>query len=295
MRVTDAMIYGNALRDGGAARSRLETAIGQASSGKRVVHPGDDPVAAGLATRAASVQAQAEATVGAAQRAADELGVADGAFNDVTNALARATEIATQFGSAGYTAAQRATAADEVATLQKQIISALNTTVEGRYVMGGTLDGRPPFDSAGNYLGDTGVRQVEVAPGVWQDASVRADVAMKGAGGGVDVLTMLDGLQTQLRANNQAAVAATLPPLATSTDQVALARAQIGLDMNAFDTAATINKTVATDAQTRGSHLTDADAIEANTALAQAQQALQASLTATAQGFKLSLLNYLSN
>ena len=33
----------------------------------------------------------------------------------------------------------------------------------------GTCDDTPPFDAAGNYLGDTGVRQLEVAPGVLQD------------------------------------------------------------------------------------------------------------------------------
>ena len=161
--------------------------------------------------------------------------------------------------------------------------------------MGGTLDGQPPFDAAGNYLGNANVRQVEVAPGVWQAASVRADVAVKGVGGGVDVLAMLDTLQTDLRANNQAGVAAALTPLSTATDQVATARASIGLSMNAFDTAVTSSRAVATDAQTRASHLLEADAIEANTRLAQAQLALQATLTATSQGFKLTLLNYLSS
>jgi len=295
MRVTDAMIYGNAVRDGGAAKSRLEAAIGPASTGVRVVHPGDDPAAAGLATQVASVFSRAGSIGSGAQAAADELGVADTAFNDVTNALARVTELATQFGSAGYTAAQRASAADEVATLKKQILSALNTTAEGRYVMGGTLDGQPPFDAAGNYLGDANVRQVEVAPGVWQAASVRADVAVKGVGGGIDILAMLDTLQTDLRANNQAGVAAALTPLSAATDQVATARASIGLSMNAFDTAVTSSRAVATDAQTRASHLLEADAIEANTRLAQAQLALQATLTATSQGFKLTLLNYLSS
>jgi flagellar hook-associated protein 3 FlgL len=259
----------------------------------RVVHPGDDPAAAGLATQVASVLSRADAIASGAQAAADELGVADGAFNDVTGALARATVLATQFGSAGYTAAQRATAADEIAALQKQVISALNTTVEGRYIMGGTLDGQPPFDAAGNYQGDANVRQVETAPGVWQDASVRADVAVKGAGGGLDVLALLGTLQTALRANDQAGVAAALTPLGTATGQVATARSQIGLAMNAFDTAVSVNKTVGTDARTRASHLLEADVIEATTALAQAQQALQASLSATAQGFKLTLLNYL--
>jgi flagellar hook-associated protein 3 FlgL len=293
MRVTDGMIFNNALRDGGAARSRLEAAIGPASTGKRVVHPGDDPAAAGLVTQATAQEARADAIGTAAQRAGDELAAADGALGDVTNALARARELATQFASAGYTAAQRASAADEVKSLQAQIVSALNAKVGGRYLMGGTLDGQPPFDAAGNYAGDGQVRQVEIAPGVLQDASVRADVALKGAGGGVDVLATLGTLQTALRANDQAGVAATLTPLATSTDQVAVGRSQVGNAMAAFDTAVTVNQAARDLARSQASHLTDADAIEANTRLALAQRALEASLTVTSQGFKLTLLDFL--
>jgi flagellar hook-associated protein 3 FlgL len=293
MRVTDSMLFENATRDGGAARARLEAAIGPASTGKRVVHPGDDPAASGLVTQTDAAAARADAIGTAAQRASDELSAADGALNDVTNALARAREIATQFASAGYTAAQRAAGAAEVKSLHDQMVASLNAQVGGRYLMGGTLDGQPPFDAAGNYRGDGNVRQVELAPGVLQDASVRADVAMKGAGGGVDTLATLDALQAALQANDQAGVAATLTPLASSTDQVSVARNQLGIDMAAFDTSVAANRSVRDAAKARASHLTDADVIDASTQLAAAQRGLEASLTATSQGFKLTLLDYL--
>ena len=295
MRVTDAMIYGNAARDGGAAKSRLEAATGPASTGVRVVHPGDDPAAAGLANQTASVLARARTIGTGAQRAADELGVIDTAFNDVTNALARVTELATQFGSAGYTAAQRATAADEVETLKKQIVSALNASVEGRYVMGGTLDGQPPFDAAGNYLGDANVRAGRGGAG---GLAGRQRARRRGHQGGRRRARRRGAprrMQADLRANNQAGVAGALTNLSTATDQVATARAAVGQSMNAFDAAVQTSQALATDAETRGAHLVQADAIEANTRLAQAQLALQASLTATTQGFKLTLLNYLSS
>jgi flagellar hook-associated protein 3 FlgL len=293
MRVTDSMLFRHAVQDAGAARSRLEAAIGPASTGKRVTKPGDDPAAAGLVTLAGAEAVRADAIGTAAQRAGDELASVDGALNDVTNVLSRLRELATQFGSAGYSAAQRATAAGEVRSLQAQLVSSLNVQVAGRYVMGGTLDGQPPFDAAGNYTGDANVRQVEVAPGVLQDASVRADVAIKGAGGGSDVFATLTSLQTALLANDQAGVAATLTPLSTATDQVSVARTQVGTSMAAFDAAAATSRSVRDAARTQASHLTDADAIDANTALAHAQLALQASLSATAQGFKLTLLDYL--
>jgi flagellar hook-associated protein 3 FlgL len=287
------MLFDRANRDGGAARTRLEEAIARASTGQRLVHPGDDPAGAGLVNQHQAAAARADAIMGAAQSAGDELAAVDGAFNDVTNALSRARELATQFANAPYTAAQRTAAAGEAQSLISQMVAALNTRVGNRYVLGGTLDGTPPFDAAGNYAGDTAVRQVEVAPGVLENASVRADVAVKGVGGGVDVMTTLAQLVTALQANDQAGVRATLDGLAAGTDQVAVARTQVGNAMNTFDVASQVNRTARDDATSRAAHLTDADIIDANSQLALAQRALEASLTATSAGFKLTLLNYL--
>lgn len=293
MRVTDRMLYDRANRDGGAARTRLEQAISRAATGQRLVHPGDDPAGAGLVTLHQAAAVQAEGIMGAVQLASDEIAAVDTALNDVSNALARARELAVQYASGAYTAEQRAMAAGEADALLKQMLASLNARVGSRYLMGGTLDGQPPFDAAGNYLGDANVRQVEVAPGVLQDASIRADVALKGVGGGTDVLGTLAALATALRTNDQAGVRALVTPLATSTDQVSMARAQAGNAMAAFDLAAAANRTARDEAVTRAAHLTDADVIEANSQLALAQRALEASLTATATGFRLTLLNYL--
>lgn len=293
MRVTDRMLYDRTARDGGAARSRLEAAIATASTGQRLVHPGDDPAGAGLVTQHLAALARSEAIGAAAGQASDELAAVDTALNDVTNALARVRELATQFASAGYSAEQRASAAGEVQSLFDHVVAALNSRVGNRYIMGGTLDGTPPFDSGGNYLGDAGLRQLEIAPGVLEATSVRADVAMKGVGGVVDVLGTMGALLAALRTNDQPGVAATLTGLVAATNQVSVARTQAGNAMATFDLAVQVNRVARDDATTRAAHLTDADAIEANTELALAQRALEASLTATSSGFKLTLLNYL--
>jgi len=293
MRVTDRMLYDRATRDGGAARVRLERAVGVASTGARLIHPGDDPAGAGMVTRHLAAASRADAVAGVAAQASDELAAADGALDAVTSALARAREIAMQFGSAGHDAPARATAAAEVGSLLDTMVAALNTKVGNRYLFAGMNDGAPPFTAAGAYLGDARERQVEVAPGVWQAASLRADVAFTAASGGVDVFATLATLRAALAANDQAGAAATLTSLAASTDQVATLRGQAGIAMSAFDTAVTVNQRAGDDARSLSAHLTDADAIQANTELALAQRALEASLTATSKSFKLTLLDYL--
>jgi flagellar hook-associated protein 3 FlgL len=293
VRVTDRLVFQQATSDMAAARARAEEAQHVASTGLRVQQPGDDPAAAGVLAGAPLAQGRYTAIGAAAGLASDELQSADGALNTVSTALSRARELAVQFANSTYSASQRAGGATELDGLLRTIVGALNVKVGDRYVFGGTKDDAPPFDVSGNYAGNGAVRQVEIAPGVLQDASVRADVALKGAGGGVDVLATLGKLRDALTANDPAAVQGTLDDLDTSIEQVSTARAQAGVSMNALDTAVTASRAAADDVATRASKLSDADVVESATDLAYAQTALQASMAATAQGFKLSLVDYL--
>jgi flagellar hook-associated protein 3 FlgL len=293
MRVTDRMLYDRATNDGNAARSRLERAAGVASTGAKLIHPGDDPAGAAQVTLFKAGAARAQAVAEAAGRASDELAMADAALGDVTNLLARAREVAIQFSSSGYDAAARATASTEVQSLMDGMVAALNTKVGNRYLFAGTADTTAPFLATGAFVANGAVRKVEVAPGVWQDASLRADQAVAGVGGGVDVLATMATLRDALAANDQAGTAATLGAIATGTDQVADLRGHAGVSMSAFDTAVAVNQRAQDDAVTLSARLTDADVIQANTELALARQALEATLTATSSSFKLTLLNYL--
>ena len=306
MRVTDQMLYSRAQLDGGAARTRMDEATARVSSGLRVSQPGDDPAAAGLIATERQRQARYDAIATTAGRASDELAAADGALDQVANALARARELAVQLSSDTYTASDRAAGATEVKGLISSITASLNVKVGNRYVFAGTQDGTQPFDGVvldalgnvdrnltGAYHGDASVRQVEIAPGVYQDASVRADVALKGAGGGTDVLATLADLANALGANDGTAVAATLTGLAQGTTQVATARSAAGASMSTLDAAVSAGQAARDDAKKRISTLGDADLVSSSTELALAQHALDAALTATAQTFNLSLLDKL--
>lgn len=293
MRVTDRLLYENASKNAAAARERFEVASREAATGIRVQHPEDDPGAAGLMARTIA-QAGRDAAIGKALgTATDELQAAETSLDGVSNALSRARELAVQLANPTYDANQRAAAAAEVDGLMKDVLGRLNQKVGSRYVFGGFQDAAPPFDAAGNYLGDTGVREVEVAAGITLPASIRADVALKGVGGGVDVLATLQALSTALSANNIAGVQASLDGLDTGIAQVARARSEAGSNLNVMDTARTAAVAAQTDGQVKLSHLADADVIDAAARLAQAQQALEAALTAAAKTFQPSLLDKL--
>jgi flagellar hook-associated protein 3 FlgL len=296
VRITDRMIYDRSSLDIARAREATDTAQELVSSGRRVTQPGDDPTVAGVIAAFQVSSARNAALARSADLAAQELGAADGALSTVGNVLARARELAVQFASDAYPADQRTAGATEVGALLQTAIASLNAKFGNRYVLGGRLDGAPPFDATGAYHGDTGpaaVRQVEVAPGVLQDASIRADVAVQGANGGVDVLATLKSLQAALAANDVTGVRNALDPLDGSIAQIANARAEGGVAADALAAASQAGKMAAEDGQVQISHLADVDLPEASVRLAQAQTALQASMSAAAQSFRLTLLDYL--
>jgi flagellar hook-associated protein 3 FlgL len=293
VRVTDRLTFDHAAQDTGRARDASEVARRQVARGTRVEHPGDDPATAGLIAAHGLTGERFRALSQAAGLASDELGATDGALGNIADALSRARQLAVQFSNAGYPAAQTQMGAQEVKALTGGIVSMLNTRHGNRYLFGGTRDDAPPFAADGSYLGDAGLREVEIAPGVLQQANVRADVVMKGAGGGVDALGALQALEAALQAHDQAGVRATLDALDASIAQVSAGRAQAGTAMHAFDVAVSAGKITADDEEATAAKLGEVDLVDASVRLAMAQHALEASLSATAQSFRLTLLDYL--
>jgi len=293
MRVSDQQMYSMASARLMSARSESVAAGEEVSSGLKVVHPWDDPGAAGMIARQAADQVRQNAISDTATRASGELAAADSSMDLVTNALTRAHELAVQLASDTYSASDRANASAEVQQLQQAVVAQLNQRYGDRYLFGGMLDGAPPFDATGTYLGDGNVRQVEIAPGVLQEASIRADQAFKGVGGGVDVLGALTTLATALTTNNKAQIQGSVQTLDDGIQQVTHFRSRAGAMMNVFDVAAGTARAFRDGDQDARNKLEDADIFQSSTRLAAAQTSLQAAMAAAAQQFKLTLLDKL--
>jgi flagellar hook-associated protein 3 FlgL len=293
MRVTDRMMYQSAALNTARSRDAAQAALQEVSTGIRVNHPGDDPAAAALIVQGQQSLDRMTAIGTNAQRAGDEVDAADNALQSLGNVLTRARELAVELGNDSTSASDRQDAAAEVDGLKAQAVSLMNTSVGGRYIFGGDKDQAPPFDAAGNYSGDTAVRQVEVAPGVLQDASVRADVTVKGAGGGVDLFATLTSLSTALNANNGDGIRGALTDLETATTQVSSTESQIGTMGDAFTTAQTLASADEVSVTKSMASEADADPFDSASQLSLANYALNATLTAAASSLKLSLVDKL--
>ena len=293
MRVTDRMIFDSATLNAAKSRDRAQSAMEEVSTGMRVQHPGDDPAVAAAMVRGRQVVDRLDAINQNAGRAGDEVNAADDAMQSLATVLSRARELAVQMGNDTYSATDRAGAATEVDALFRQAVTLMNRDVNGRYIFGGDQDRTPPFDAAGNYTGDTTVRQVEVAPGVLEDASVRADITVKGVGGGVDLFATLQSLSTALTSNNGNNIRGALTSIDSATTQLTSTLAKVGSMGDAFSTAQTLATNVRDATVKTVATQSEADIFEASSRLALANHALDATLTAAAQSFHLSLTDKL--
>jgi flagellar hook-associated protein 3 FlgL len=137
------------------------------------------------------------------------------------------------------------------------------------------------------------VRQVELAPGVLERVSVRADVIVKGAGGGVDVLQTMRDLAAALAANDVPAIRNAFGALDAGLSQISKGMAEVSASVSMLDAADEVNLLARDQVQTQIARLADADIMESAGKLALANHALEAALTASAKSFDLSLLDRL--
>jgi flagellar hook-associated protein 3 FlgL len=293
MRVTNQMIFEAGKQQTAAARDKVLDAQQKVTTGQRVVHPGDDPAAAGVIVSHTIAVQRFETIDKAISAATEESQVADGALQSLSTLLASARALAVQFGNDSYSATERAGGAQEIQDIFGQATQLMNTQVAGRFIFGGNVDRTQPFDNLGNYTGDAAVRQVEVAPGLLQNQSIRADQMMKGVGGGVDVFATLTTLATALTNNDGAGIRNILGDLVTSGDQVATALTQNGGVLDGLQSAQNIGDVAKTSAKTALAAVSEVDIFDAASELAKAQQSLEASLSVTAKSFSLSLLDFL--
>lgn len=272
-------------------RAKMTDAVRDTSTGRRIHHPWDDPAAAG---RAALHQAAAErlnSISDASLRARDDLQYADIALGEVSDWLTQARRIAVQMANDTVSTEDRDLAASELGLIRDGIVDALNRQVTGRYIFAGHLDDTAPFDAVGDYFGDDGVKRVEVAPGSFEAANVRADVAIKGVGGGADIFVELAELETALLADDAVAISAAIEGIDIAHRQVVDTRAEVGTRYVVFDVASTSNDFLAEENEINSARLIDADMIEAAQNLTMAKTALDAALSASVQSFELSLLD----
>ena len=263
-------------------------AILQTSSGKRVNVASDAPneIDTILQLRTDDVRnSQIQENLGVAQA---DAAAADGALTSATQLMDRATVLAAQGANFTLDATGRQNIAGEIQSLQEQMTSISNTTVQGRYIFGGDQDSTPPYavdltaaNGVSQLTDSPASRQVESAAGgsfaVSQNAQDVFDSRNPdGTFASDNVFAALNNLRLGLLANDTSQITAASASVQLASTHLNTAQAFYGTVENRITDATNYSANYNVQIQTELSQKQDADVTSDALAITQGNTQIQA-------------------
>jgi flagellar hook-associated protein 3 FlgL len=164
----------------------------QLSSGLGLTSLSSNPVAVGQSTLLSSALSQDDSYVSAATSAQSMMQVADSALGEVVSQLTSAISIATQGANGTNSAADESTVANQLTTIQSQILSLANTSYQGQYIFGGSQGSVQPYSldttsspATATYHGDTSLQYATTPSGQQIQMNIPGSAIFSATGGDV--------------------------------------------------------------------------------------------------------------
>jgi flagellar hook-associated protein 3 FlgL len=289
-------LVGNMLEGLSLDQQQEDQAIQELSTGRKVNQPSDNPAAvAGLIVNNAQTSAVSSylSNISSLQ---SSLQVADSTLNSVTTSLTQAISLGVQGTDSTLNQSDRDAIAQQVDGIQQQILGYANQSFEGNYLFAGTAVNTQPFvtdsssSSGVNYVGNTGVNNVEIGDGQAVPANLPGSQIFTAAG--ANVFQALSDLSTALQSGSNIPAAET--ELQNAFDQVNTQRTFYGTTLSRLNTATSFLNAENLQLSQEQNNLVGADTATAVTELTQADTAYQATLAAGGKISQLSLLDYLT-
>lgn len=171
MRISTNMMYQRGVRSLQNANERLDTANQQLTTGNKFSSAGDDPVGMSQSQSLSTKIALYNQYNNNGGLLNSSLSLEETSLTSVNTSLSRAYTLMQQANSGALSSTDRASVATSLSEIQKQLLDLMNSkNADGEYIYGGNQSQTAPFavDSSGqyNFQGDTGQRQIQVAPSV---------------------------------------------------------------------------------------------------------------------------------
>jgi flagellar hook-associated protein 3 FlgL len=278
-------------------QAQAQTYTTELATGLRVNEPSDDPSAAAADVENQALQSQTDQYLQNTSNLEGSLQTADSALSSVVSALNQAISLGTQGANGDLSTADQQTIAQQVQSVQSQIVQLANTSYEGSYIFGGTATQTAPFTldstqpSGVLYNGNAGVNTVEIAQGSSMQVNVPGDQLFQGAGG--SVMGSLQQLVTALQSGNSAAIGTATTQVGSALSYLSQQRVFYGSAVSQLNANQSYLQQEQVNLQSEQNTLVGANLATAATDLTQAQTAQSATLAALAQIIPQSLLNYL--
>ncbi len=289
MRITESIIFNTYLNDIRKHQETLFDLHKQLSTGKSVNTLSDDPVNVGRILGTRTILSSYEQYIRNIDSGLAYLSVAESALERVKDVLIRAKEVAVVQATGTADARSRLNAAFEVSQMFDELVSLGNQNFQGDYIFAGYKNGTAPFDSSGNYSGDTGEYAIQVEQNKTITVGINGGEVLKGTGGGIDVFQVMSDLITALNSDDTDGIKTAVGRLDTAFDQVATAVSDLGGRVQRLNATKEDLENSQIDLRVVLSGMEDADVTEVISEMSKRQVALEAAMTSASRVFDLSL------
>lgn len=297
MRISTVTMFEQSLNSLNRQQGEFLKVGQQIASGRRVVNPSDDPLAASRAVSVGQSISSVEQFASARVSVRNSLSQGESVLNSVSDSLVRAKTLLVQASSDTLSPVDRQSVAAELRGLREGLLGQANTTDgNGRYLFGGFKDSAPPFERPHGsdtitYQGDSNVR-VQRVDG-FREMPV-SDTGDKIFGDIFDTLqTAIEALEAEGQQVDHESLRESMRKVDASFDNVLTVRASMGARLNELDAIDTVAGNRMLSYQQTLSQLVDLDYAEAITEYSLRQVGLQAAQRAYVDVQGLSLFDYL--
>jgi len=286
-------------------QQRIATANQQLTSGLKVSVASDAPdqIDDLLQLRADQSQnAQIQSNLGTEQTNAQ---AADGALSSAIQLMDSATQLAAEGANSTESSQSLQSLAQQVASLQTEMVNLSQTQVQGRYIFSGDLDQSPSYqidltapDGVDQLSNAASTRQVQNPEGGTFTPSMTAQQIFAsqnpdGTDAGSNVFAALNNLRLAMLSNNQSGITSAQSEIQQASVQLNTAQSFYGNVENIITNASSYSSTYDTQLTTQISGIQDADATNAALELTESTTQLQAAFQAQGKMPTSSLFDYL--
>lgn len=163
MRISSNLFFQTGLNSINAQQADLVHLYKQVGSGKRMVTPSDDPLAAAQAINVSQTLAMGERYAANRQVASRNLGTEDNVLRTVTLQLQDVKTRLVEAGNGTMSDVDRSMLSEVLQAARDSLLNLANSTDgNGQYLFSGSKGGTPAFNEAGQYMGDSSQRLIQV-------------------------------------------------------------------------------------------------------------------------------------
>ncbi len=277
----------------------------QISSGYKVQYASDSPdQISTLLQREAELAASTQTATNLSNVKA-EVDTGESTVSSGLQLLQNVITLAAQGANSTYSAQDRLNIADQVESLQQQLVALTNTTVQGRYIFSGNADTNPTYQL--NLSSITGVdrlataaasRQIQDSAGASFQVSLTAQDIFDHRNGddsvaADNVFVAVNSLRLALKANDTTAISAAIDSLHASSTYLNTQLSFYGTVQDRVQNAIDASNNKTTSLKAEISSIRDTDYTEASLALTAGNAAQQAAIAAKAKMPHTSLFDLL--